>query len=666
MADFRKVYVLAAVVLLLGLASTASAQVGPGTFSCTANAAVPPLLRAEGLTELVGDIVVDCIGGVPTAAGLSIPQANFQIFLNTTVTSRTYDLTNVSEALLIVDEPGIPTNINSPLLGCNSNTGCLVAGTGVGNLAGYEPYCGGGAGCPAAPAGTTRANVFRCIVSGNSVQFIGVPVDPPGTAGHRIFRMTNVRANASGISAGPSGTPGTIQALISVSGSTSVPVSNPTQVVGYVQQGMTFNLRRRDFATANSTTDIQFPQCNSLSRTTTTNSFVLQYAENFPTSFKLRQSTAVTSPATLGDQNVPGNIFNTESGFYQINKSAGIPAVSNTGVVGGNLPANVGLADAGTRVKAVFANLPAGTSVYVSVNVIPGVATVPGSQPAAGVAAQLVASEVGALQPAAIYPYPSGTRDFLCGSSGGVSGICAANAVFPGDVAQIPVIGGIATAVWEITGANALSSDAYAFAVWFSYSANAAQNSPPPGTGTVTGGFAPTPTGLGVSTSTAAAANISLQIPRFIEGTQTKSTFSIYVCRTTLLFPFVTNQYGFDTGLAISNTSSDPFGTSAQAGTCTLFSYGANAPASQPTPNIPAGTAWSNSASVIMPNFQGYVIAQCGFQFAHGFAFVSDLGARNLAMGYLALVIPEPGLGSRGANPPGAQTTSGSGEGLGL
>jgi len=41
--------------------------------------------------------------------------------------------------------------------------------------------------------------------------------------------------------------------------------------------------------------------------------------------------------------------------------------------------------------------------------------------------------------------------------------------------------------------------------------------------------------------------------------------------------------------------------------------------------------------------FSGYMIAQCRFQFAHGFAFISDLGARNLAMGYLALIIPDVG-----------------------
>ena len=50
------------------------------------------------------------------------------------------------------------------------------------------------------------------------------------------------------------------------------------------------------------------------------------------------------------------------------------------------------------------------------------------------------------------------------------------------------------------------------------------------------------------------------------------------------------------------------------------------------------------------PNFQGYMFAVCNFQYAHGFAFISDVGARNLAMGYLALVIPDPGTGCRSAH----------------
>lgn len=109
---------------------------------------------------------------------------------------------------------------------------------------------------------------------------------------------------------------------------------------------------------------------------------------------------------------------------------------------------------------------------------------------------------------------------------------------------------------------------------------------------------------------------------------------------TTLLFSFVTNQAGFDTGIAIANTSADPFGTTPQNGTCTLSYFGANAPAPATTLEIVAGTVHTFVTSVAAPGFQGYLIAECAFPLAHGFAFVNDLGAQNLAMANLALVIP--------------------------
>ena len=69
-------------------------------------------------------------------------------------------------------------------------------------------------------------------------------------------------------------------------------------------------------------------------------------------------------------------------------------------------------------------------------------------------------------------------------------------------------------------------------------------------------------------------------------------------------------------------------------------------------------------ASTTVPNFQGYMIAICQFQYAHGFAFVSDLGAQRLAMGYLALVIPDPNS-TGGRNPdPLSKAPSGSGENI--
>jgi hypothetical protein len=61
-----------------------------------------------------------------------------------------------------------------------------------------------------------------------------------------------------------------------------------------------------------------------------------------------------------------------------------------------------------------------------------------------------------------------------------------------------------------------------------------------------------------------------------------------------------------------------------------------------PTSPIAAGTIQAWSTSQVAPGFNGYVIAVCNFQYAHGFAFVSDLGAQKLAMGYLADVLNTP------------------------
>jgi hypothetical protein len=101
----------------------------------------------------------------------------------------------------------------------------------------------------------------------------------------------------------------------------------------------------------------------------------------------------------------------------------------------------------------------------------------------------------------------------------------------------------------------------------------------------------------------------------------------------------VVNQGGFDTGIAISNTSTDPIGTPPATGACTLSAFGANAPAPVVIKPIATGTSYTALASDLFPGFSGYMFALCNFQFAHGFAFISDAGARNFATGYLALVV---------------------------
>src|SRR5215831_18655330 len=75
MADFRKwIYALAVVALLAGFTVPVSAQAPP--FQCIANAGVPPIVRAEGYTEQVGDLTLNCTGGVSTPAGITVPPVN--------------------------------------------------------------------------------------------------------------------------------------------------------------------------------------------------------------------------------------------------------------------------------------------------------------------------------------------------------------------------------------------------------------------------------------------------------------------------------------------------------------------------------------------------------------------------------------------------------------
>ena len=104
-------------------------------------------------------------------------------------------------------------------------------------------------------------------------------------------------------------------------------------------------------------------------------------------------------------------------------------------------------------------------------------------------------------------------------------------------------------------------------------------------------------------------------------------------CTTTLLFPYVVNLGGFDSGLVISNTSEE-------AGSCTLTYSGANAPEPQTTQAIAGGAQWIRLASAISSEFQGYLTAACGFRDAHGFAYISNGFAgreSTLAQGYLAV-----------------------------
>ena len=109
-------------------------------------------------------------------------------------------------------------------------------------------------------------------------------------------------------------------------------------------------------------------------------------------------------------------------------------------------------------------------------------------------------------------------------------------------------------------------------------------------------------------------------------------------CTTTLLFPFVTNQKGFNTGLVLTNASEGSGScTIKYSGSVVMEGVSSVAPDDLTSPKpILGGAQWVVLLSNIAPEFQGYVTATCEFRNAHGFAFITDADA-DLAQGYLAV-----------------------------
>src|SRR4051794_1629252 len=111
----------------------ALAQTPPLPYLCDTGA-TPTIVRAEGATELVGDLVITCSGGIPASPGGAVDVMNIQVFLNTNITSRlrTVSGSTRSEILLLVDEPGSSLAGSGVPLVCASSAGCPIVGTGDG------------------------------------------------------------------------------------------------------------------------------------------------------------------------------------------------------------------------------------------------------------------------------------------------------------------------------------------------------------------------------------------------------------------------------------------------------------------------------------------------------------------------------------------------------
>lgn len=523
MVDLRKLFTVLAVVTVLLIASVpASAQV-----TCFAQAS-NTIVRGEGLTELVGDIVLRCQGNP-----VSLPTTFRLISLNATITDRT------NEARMLINDV---------------DTGAV-------------------------------AGVFSPLVP-NALDFNNVVFAAPATTGQVTLRITNVRMNATPYINAPTTA---LQAIITTVGTSAVVINNPVVTVATVQPGLA------KFASTSGTV----LQCNSSlpgegkaptsfvdesgTALSTANAATITFTQGFSAAFKVKIIGATQT--VLGS-----NIYaNSESGY--------VPTATD-----------VAIATQGTRLMATFTNVPAGADVFVTKTNI-------GTSP-------FVASLVTGAD------------------ANGASGTVTVTSTQDPTLVKITPTGTTATATWEIvnvTGTPA-SLDTVAFGVFLNFTA--ATGVPGLGQMKVAGTLAPLSTVVGPSDTA--------PVPRFSMNATPQNVFNVVACVTNLLFPFVTNMAGFETGIAISNTSLDTFGTPSQTGPCTItfFSGGAFLPAQTTSVDVKAGDTMAflvgsgNSAVGLTgaPGFQGYMIATCNFQFAHGFAYlVAPAGAG--AMGYLPLVI---------------------------
>jgi len=754
MADFRRLfYALAVVALLAGFTVPVFAQVAP--FQCIANAGVPPIVRFEGYTELVGDITLNCTGGIPTPAGQAVPQVNFTIALNTNITSKLLAANLYNEALLIVDEPHSASQPTRQILNCGASGAPDVGASGPGVCSiisdgnPLDTYngaanaygtgtCNGANNTVIPPSagsyGCGRPNVFQGRLGtaqntgqSNTVSFLGVPMDPPGsTPNSRTIRITNIRADANYVQVSTTFSLNEIIAQISVNGNTSMSINNPQQVVAYVENGLA----------AKGPALLTFLQCNAQNPLDFINGSgfhapadtpgvpSFSFTEGFASSWKTKNISYVTNqipgngiiqpgnsywtynqtstnaPVDL-NQNVPGAIYNTESGFEYPSVSPGpladpspnppngvgtvqvtstAAAFSNaynisTALPNGTNVSGAGIASQGTRLSLQLTNIPAGSTVLVPTEVL---LTNSDTVFTAGVATSKF-SGVMVL---------TSTDAFGAGSYS-----APAAGIGPNILVAVPSTGLI---VYEILFADPFSIETATVPLEVAYAANLAQNLAAPGvTAQVAGGFAPFYSRG--QNPPPAQPSATLPIPRFIPSLTTYNVFMISKCACDILFPFVTSAGGYDTGIAIANTSLDPgaglathpfgflatpqtggvqfwfygqVGTAAAPGTmCTNLASPGTCP---PTAMVPGGSvltyvlsssaggvsgAGVETGNGLAPNwaagFQGYIIAQTQFQYCHAFAFITALGAGPLSPaiseGYLGLIL-DPGSLPRQVN----------------
>lgn len=617
MFDFRRI-VLALVVLAIAIPMV-SAQEGPDNlpYNCRITS-TPPLVRLEGVAELAGDVLISCSGivpnqGVDPSTGLIRDlKGNVTLRADVPVTSQGINTSDINgriltDALLInsgLQEGRCASPFNCvPAVPTGSNT--------TGQIGQGAPYVG----APGVPEGAPVFEFPMAVAAKNhgwwtpqdalgaTLEWDDVLLAPGSAAGKQWYmqlRITNVRVNAAAYIGLADFAPA-INAVITINTQPGNVTAVPDTVV-IARPRPSFRIESVPGSERN---------CDDPKEVTT----ILRIIELLPNAFKPRIDTEVSFPecAAAGDQCNPNSAYFTESGLMLDTVWATTaPNVGNTGVATQGTMFNVSVISPLTLDSAPFTvSVGAGEDEQTGSDMT----TTPGTSLGSSVSGN------------------NRIRNF----SIEVDDFALAVDPFLTNRIEVPITG-----LYNVQNFGSSSLQ-----VWYLPLSDAATQS---------------------------TVAVGAPVPRFVPSIKEAANFTVSRCRTLLLFPYVTNRNGYNTGIAISNTSRDndpgPFstpngGASPQTGPCTLYTYGGNNGAANPVAqapvesnvNVPPGGMYLTTlqtggvvkgpagedvgATGAAAGFEGYIIASCEFQYAHGYAFISDVSVQRVAQGYLALIIPD-------------------------
>jgi hypothetical protein len=610
MAALKNLSIVLALILAVSLVGVdvAKAQTTPqrlGNINCTAFS-VPTLVRSEGLAEAFGDFRAECTNTAQVGQ-LELPyedyvRTNIQIDLQggVNVTNAiNVGGTGFVDAVIIINENNAYDPRNTSVLGPGLPVGAPVT---AGDCGGQDPRF---------PCPQKGVLVGTNTIVWDDVLFPvpGAPNDPAaptadcgdaGVEGSGIadcfprvvrLRITNIRGNATIFGQGIS-LPD-ILGRLTITGPTSIAVDDAIKTLATPRIGL---------VTTVSTTGTGL-QCIGLFD----ENAVINLQEGFAASFK-----------TLGVATFQSGGRITENGYPILVSNSPAAATQTNGGTGGG-------ATQETQFQIVFSGIPDGVTISVPRHVNN-------------------AGEPGA-----------------CQDLGNVDGDALCISLLPYSAAtgnqSVTLSGGGGTVTYGVFDGNPFALEDIDIVLEIDAPPDTANDLPAIGSGSASVTFFPL--------STVAVASNNPR-PRFVDtGDDPEEIVTIFRCTTTLLFPFVSNEAGFDTGIAISNTSDDWIGTDPQRGACTIHYIGLVDGGENDKPEETSGILEGGQQLVFTlsgfspdplvtgnPGFQGFIIAECEFQFAHGFAFLTDGFAGpsvNVAHGYLALVIPRDEEGNRRA-----------------